>query len=113
MDSLRDWGYAKDYVECKWLILQHHTSEDFVIATGEMHSVREFCSIAFNEADIELGWVGKGIQEKGICKKPGIVLVEIDPQYFRPTEVDLLCGDTTKAPKHCQDEIHEKLLSKN
>ncbi|MCX6327730.1 MAG: GDP-mannose 4,6-dehydratase [Bacteroidia bacterium] len=97
LDALRDWGYAKDYVECMWLILQHNIPDDFVIATGEMHSVREFCTLAFKEAGIDLEWTGKGVEEKGINKKTGIVLVEIDPQYFRPAEVDLLCGDPTKA----------------
>lgn len=97
LDALRDWGYAKDYVECMWMILQHHSPDDFVIATGEMHSVREFCTLAFGMAGIKLEWVGRGIDEKGICKKTGKVVVEIDPQYFRPTEVDKLCGDSTKA----------------
>ncbi len=97
LDALRDWGYAKDYVECMWLILQHATPEDFVIATGEMHSVREFCTLAFKEAGIDLDWIRKGVNEKGINKKTGSALVEIDPQYFRPAEVDLLCGDPSKA----------------
>jgi len=97
LDALRDWGYAKDYVECMWLMLQHTKPDDFVIATGEMHSVREFCTLAFKEAGIDLEWKGKGVGEKGICKKTGNVLVEVDPQYFRPAEVDLLCGDPTKA----------------
>ena len=97
LDALRDWGYAKDYVKCMWLILQHHTPEDFVIATGEMHSVREFCTLAFQEAGIEIRWEGKGIDEKGICAKTGKILVEIDPKYFRPAEVEQLLGDPTKA----------------
>lgn len=97
LDSLRDWGYAKDYVECMWMILQHHEPEDFVIATGEMHSVREFCSIAFAEAGIDILWEGEGINEKGIDRATGKVLVEVDPKYFRPTEVDQLLGDPTKA----------------
>jgi GDPmannose 4,6-dehydratase len=97
LDSLRDWGYAKDYVECMWLILQHHTPEDFVIATGEMHTVREFCTLAFAEVGIELEWQGKGVDEKGICKKSGEVLVEVDPKYFRPTEVEQLLGNPTKS----------------
>lgn len=97
IDSKRDWGYAKDYVECMWLMLQHHTPEDFVIATGETHTVREFTTLAFKEAGIELEWVGTGVDEKGIDTATGRVLVEIDPKYFRPTEVDILLGDPTKA----------------
>lgn len=97
LSSLRDWGYAKDYVECMWLILQHDTPEDFVIATGEMHTVREFAVLAFREAGIDLCWEGEGIHEKGIDVKSGKVLVEIDPKYFRPCEVEQLLGDPTKA----------------
>lgn len=97
IDSKRDWGYAKDYVECMWLMLQHHTPEDFVIATGETHTVREFTTLAFKEAGIELEWVGNGVDEKGIDTATGRVVVEIDPKYFRPTEVDILLGDPTKA----------------
>lgn len=99
LDSLRDWGYAKDYVECMWLMLQHDEPEDFVIATGEMHSVREFCTLAFAEAGIKLKWEGIGIKEKGIDKLTGKVVVEVDPRYFRPSEVELLKGDPTKAKK--------------
>ncbi len=97
LNALRDWGYAKDYVECMWLMLQYPKPEDFVIATGEMHTVREFCTIAFQEAGIELEWKGSGIDEKGLCTKTGNVIIEIDPQYYRPTEVELLCGDPSKA----------------
>ncbi len=97
LDARRDWGYARDYVECMWLILQHETPEDFVIATGEMHSVREFCTLAFREAGIELEWQGSGVEEKGIDKATGQVLVEVDPKYFRPCEVEQLLGDPTKA----------------
>ena len=97
LDAKRDWGYAKDYVECMWLMLQHPTPEDFVIATGETHSVREFTTLAFREVGIDLEWQGEGINEKGIDKKTGKVLVEVDPKYFRPTEVDFLLGDPTKA----------------
>lgn len=97
LDALRDWGYAKDYVECMWLILQHETPEDFVIATGQMHSVREFCTMAFREAGLEIEWQGKGVDEKGIDRQTGKVLVEVDPKYFRPTEVEQLLGDPTKA----------------
>lgn len=97
LNALRDWGYAKDYIECMWLMLQHPVPEDFVIATGEMHSVREFCTLAFREAGIELEWSGDGADEKGFCKKTGNLVVEVDPEYYRPTEVDLLRGDPTKA----------------
>lgn len=97
IDSLRDWGYAKDYVECMWLILQHPEPEDFVIATGEMHTVREFCTLAFAEAGIDIKWEGTGVEEKGIDKATGRVLVEVDPKYFRPAEVEQLLGDPTKA----------------
>lgn len=97
LNSQRDWGYAKDYVECMWLMLQHETPEDFVIATGQMHSVRDFCTLAFKEAGLALEWQGKGINEKGIDRKTGKTLVEVDPKYFRPTEVDQLLGDPTKA----------------
>lgn len=97
LNSLRDWGYARDYVECMWLMLQHDTPEDFVIATGEYHSVREFCTIAFQDAGINLRWEGEGVDEKGIDIATGRVLVEVDPKFFRPTEVDQLLGDPTKA----------------
>ena len=97
LDALRDWGYAKDYVECMWLMLQHPTPEDFVIATGEMHSVREFVTKAFAEAGINIRWEGKSIDEKGIDVATGKVLVEVDPKYFRPAEVEQLLGDPTKA----------------
>lgn len=97
LNALRDWGYAKDYVECMWLMLQHHTPEDFVIATGEYHTVREFCTLAFEEAGIHLRWEGEGIHEKGVCRATGKVLVEVDPKYFRPAEVEQLLGDPTKA----------------
>jgi len=97
LDSLRDWGYAKDYVECMWLILQYERPEDFVIATGEYHTVREFTTLTFAELGIELEWTGKGADEKGIDKATGKVLVEVDPKYFRPSEVEQLLGDPTKA----------------
>lgn len=97
LDSLRDWGYAKDYVECMWLILQHETPEDFVIATGEYHTVREFCTLAFKEVGIELRWEGKWVEEKGIDVNTGRELVAVDPKYFRPAEVEQLLGDPTKA----------------
>ena len=97
LDSLRDWGYAKDYVECMWLILQNKKPEDFVIATGEQHSVREFCTLAFKEVGIELRWEGKGVDERGIDVATGKELVAVDPKYFRPAEVEQLLGDPTKA----------------
>ncbi len=124
LNSLRDWGYARDYVECMWLILQQDKPDDYVVATGQYHSVREFCTIAFKEVGIELEWQGEGVNEKGIVKsvnpellivnskqstvngkqstvnsklKIGDVLVEVDPKYFRPAEVDQLLGDPTKA----------------
>lgn len=97
LDSLRDWGYAKDYVECMWLILQYKVPEDFVIATGEYHTVREFCTLAFKEVGIDIRWEGSGINEKGINTKTGESIVEIDPKYFRPAEVEQLLGDPSKA----------------
>lgn len=97
LSALRDWGYAKDYVECMWLMLQYEKPEDFVVATGEAHSVREFCTLAFKYAGIELKWEGEGVNEKGIDVKTGKVLVEVDEKYFRPAEVEQLLGDATKA----------------
>lgn len=97
MNALRDWGYARDYVECMWLMLQHSEPEDFVIATGEQYSVRDFTTLAFREAGITLEWSGEGLDEKGICAESGKVLVEVDKRYFRPAEVETLLGDPTKA----------------
>lgn len=97
LDSKRDWGYAKDYVECMWRMLQHDTPEDFVIATGVQHTVREFTTLAFAHDGIELEWQGAGLEEKGIDKATGRVLVAVDPAWFRPTDVDDLWGDPTKA----------------
>ena len=97
LSALRDWGYARDYVECMWLMLQHDTPEDFVIATGEQHSVREFTERAFHEVGIDLRWEGEGVEERGIDIATGRVLVEVDPKYFRPAEVETLLGDPTKA----------------
>ena len=97
LDSKRDWGYAKDYVECMWLMLQHDTPEDFVIATGVQHTVREFTTLALAHNGIELEWQGSGLEEKGIDKATGKVLVEVNPAWFRPTDVDNLWGDPTKA----------------
>ena len=97
MDSLRDWGYAKDYVECMWMILQHETPEDFVIATGEQHTVRDFTEKAFAANGITIRWEGTGIDEKGYDAQTGKMLVCVNPQWFRPTDVDNLWGDPTKA----------------
>ena len=97
LNAKRDWGHAKDYVEAQWLILQQPEPDDYVIASGEQHSVREFVEMAFKEVDIEIRWEGKGVDEKGIDSKSGKVLVEVDPSYFRPTEVESLLGDPTKA----------------
>ncbi len=99
LDSLRDWGYAKDYVECMWLILQHKTPEDFVIATGVQHSVREFATLAFKHAGIELRWEGEGIEEKGANVKTGDVVVAVSPDFYRPTDVVNLLGDPSKAKR--------------
>ena len=114
LNSLRDWGYAKDYVECMWLILQQPQPDDFVIATGQYHTVRDFCTLAFKEAGIDLRWQGDGVNEKGVCiadrrresfsagpqtDLTGKVLVEVDPKYFRPAEVDQLLGDPSKAQR--------------
>lgn len=97
LDAKRDWGFAGDYVEAMWLMLQQEKPDDYVIATGETHTVRDFCQLSFQESGIALRWEGKGIEEKGIDEETGRVLVEIDPAYFRPTEVELLLGDPSKA----------------
>ncbi len=97
LDARRDWGYAPEYVEAMWRMLQQDTPDDFVIATGETRSVREFATLAFARAGMPLRWEGHGVEERGVCEADGRVLVEIDPAYFRPTEVDLLLGDPTKA----------------
>jgi GDP-mannose 4,6-dehydratase len=97
LSSLRDWGYARDYVECMWLILQNERPDDFVIATGEQHSVRDFATLAFHYVGIELRWEGEGADEKGIDKATGRVLVEVSPDFYRPTDVVNLWGDPTKA----------------
>ncbi|MCC5464097.1 GDP-mannose 4,6-dehydratase [Pelosinus baikalensis] len=99
LDAKRDWGYAKDYVEAMWLILQQEKPEDFVVATGQTHKVRHFVEAALREVDIEVEWQGSGVNEKGFDRATGKVLVEVDQRYFRPTEVDLLLGDPTKAQK--------------
>ena len=97
LNALRDWGYAPDYVECMWLILQQPEPDDYVIATGEYHSVREFATLAFRHAGIELRWEGEGLNEKGYDIASGRCLIEVDPRFFRPAEVDELLGDPTKA----------------
>ena len=99
LDAKRDWGHAKDYVEGMWLILQNKNPDDFVLATGKSYSVREFCEAAFNKIDIDIKWVGKGLKEKGLDKKNNKVLIQVDSRYFRPTEVDYLMGDASKAYK--------------
>ncbi len=99
LSSLRDWGYAKDYVRCMWLIMQQDTPEDYVIATGVQHSVREFCYYAFKYAGIEIEFKGEGMDEKGIDKKTGKVLIEVSPDFYRPTDVVNLWGDASKAKK--------------
>lgn len=99
LNSKRDWGYAKDYVECMWKILQYKKPDDFVIATGETRTVREFCTLAFLYCGIDLEWTGEGVDEKGIDKKTGKVLVSVDEAFFRPAEVDLLLGDPQKSKK--------------
>ena len=97
LDALRDWGYAKDYVECMWLMLQHNEPDDFVVATGEQYSVRDFCTRAFKRAGIELRWEGTGVEEKGVDVSTGKIVVEVSPKFFRPTDVVTLLGNPTKA----------------
>lgn len=97
LDAKRDWGYAKDYVEAMWMMMQHDKADDYVIATGETHSVREFAELSANELGMKIEWRGKGIDEEGVDQVSGKTIVKIDPKYFRPTEVDLLIGDPTKA----------------
>ena len=99
MDAKRDWGFAGDYVEGMWRILQQEKPGDYVLATNETHTVREFVELAFKEVGIDLKWQGTGVDEKGIDKKTGKVLVDVNPKYFRPAEVELLWGDCTKAEK--------------
>lgn len=100
LDAKRDWGYAKDYVEGMWRILQHDKADDFVLATGKTTSVRDFVTLAFREVGIEIEWEGSGVNERGRCSKTGNILVEVSPKYFRPAEVDLLLGDPSKAKEH-------------
>ncbi|WP_186429886.1 GDP-mannose 4,6-dehydratase [Clostridium sp. BSD9I1] len=99
LDAKRDWGFAGDYVEGMWMMLQNDKPKDYVLATGETHTVREFADLSFKEVGIELEWIGKGIDEKAIDKRTGKVLVDVNPRYFRPTEVDLLLGDPSKVEK--------------
>ena len=99
LEAKRDWGFAGDYVEGMWLMLQQEKPDDYVLATNETHTVREFVELAFREAGIEIEWRGKGLEEKGYCRKTGKLLVDVDPQYFRPAEVELLWGDSSKAER--------------
>lgn len=99
LDALRDWGYAKDYVECMWLMLQYDKPEDFVIATGEQYSVRDFCNLAFKYVGIDLEWSGEGINERAVDKKTGELIIRVNPEYFRPTDVVTLLGNPDKAKK--------------
>lgn len=117
LDAERDWGHAKDYVEGMWLMMQQETPEDYVLSTGKKISVREFCNMAFKFLDIQIDWIGSGKDEKGIDKKTAKVIVEIDPEYFRPTEVDQLLGDSTKAktklgwiPKYTVEELCKEMV---
>lgn len=113
LDAKRDWGHAKDYVEAMWLMMQQNTPEDYVIASGETHTVREFVEQAFSVVDIEIEWSGNGIEEKGINKQNNKILVEINPKYFRPSEVDLLWGNPEKAIKNLNWKLKisfEKLI---
>ncbi|MBZ9570685.1 GDP-mannose 4,6-dehydratase [Methanobrevibacter sp. TMH8] len=118
LDASRDWGHAKDYVESMWRILQHEKPDDFVIATGETHTVRDFVNLAFKQVGIDLIWEGSGINEKGINSDNNEVLIEVDPKYFRPSEVDLLLGDPTKAknelgwkPKISFDQLVKEMVA--
>jgi GDPmannose 4,6-dehydratase len=118
LDAQRDWGHAKDYVEGMWLMMQQEEADDYVLATGKTYSVKYFCELAFKHVDIELEWKGEGVDEKGIDKKTGKVLIEVDPKYFRPTEVDLLIGDPSKAKaklgwenKHSLEQLVEEMMA--
>jgi len=116
LSAQRDWGYAPDFVQCMWLILQHKQPDDFVIATGKMYTVREFCTHAFRRAGIELDWQGTGVEEKGVDRKTGKTLVAVDPRYFRPTEVEQLLGNPAKAVRELgwnpQQTSFEQLVQK-
>ena len=118
LDSKRDWGHAKDYVEGMWRMLQQKEAEDFVLATGRTTTIRDFVAMAFREAGYELAWTGKGVQEKGLDAKTGKVLVSVDPTYFRPTEVELLLGDASKAraklgwaPSHSLEDLVKDMMA--
>ncbi|MCL4490591.1 MAG: GDP-mannose 4,6-dehydratase [Nitrospirae bacterium] len=118
LNAKRDWGHAQDYVEGMWLILQQSEPDDFVLATGKTHSIREFLGLAFKEVGIEIEWEGEGVDEKGINKETGEILVQVDPKYFRPTEVDILLGDNTKAreklgwsPKHTLKDLVRSMVA--
>jgi GDPmannose 4,6-dehydratase len=118
MSAKRDWGHAKDYVEGMWLVLQQSKPEDFVLATGCTTTVRDFCRMAFGEAGIDIEFIGDGMDEKGIDKSTGEIIIEIDPKYFRPTEVDFLLGDASKAreklgwkPKYTLDMIVKEMIN--
>ncbi|MFN1835349.1 GDP-mannose 4,6-dehydratase [Balneola sp. MJW-20] len=118
LDAKRDWGHAKDYVEGMYMIMQQEEPEDYVLATGEMHTVRSFCEKAFNAVDIEIAWEGEGVNEVGINKATGKNIIEIDPKYFRPTEVDLLLGNPEKAnkklgwkPKHNLEDLVNDMVN--
>lgn len=118
LDAERDWGHAKDYVEGMWMMLQQKEADDYVLATGKKITVRKFVELAFAEVGITLKWEGSGVNEKGIDTKTGKVLVEVDPEYFRPTEVDLLIGDATKAkqnmgwePKHTLEQLVKEMMA--
>ena len=117
LDAERDWGHAKDYIEGMWLMMQQDTPEDYVLSTGKKISVRDFCTMAFKHLDIQVEWIGTGKDERGIDKKTGKVIVEIDPEYFRPTEVDQLLGDSTKArtklgwkPKYTVEDLCKEMV---
>lgn len=117
LEAKRDWGHAKDYIEGMYLMLQQDEPEDYVLATGETHTVRDFCERAFRHSGIDLEWIGEGLEEKGVNAQTGDTVVEIDPRYFRPAEVDLLIGDATKAreklgwsPKYTFDELIEEMV---
>jgi GDPmannose 4,6-dehydratase len=118
LDAKRDWGHAKDYVEGMWMILQQKEPEDFVLATGEMHSVREFVEKSFNHIGKQIEWRGAGVEEVGVCTSTGKEVVAVDPSYFRPTEVDLLLGDASKArsklgwtPKYGFDALVAEMMN--
>jgi GDPmannose 4,6-dehydratase len=99
MEAKRDWGHAKDYVEGMWRMLQQDTSDDYVLATGEAYSVRQFVELSFAELGMTIAWKGSGLDEEGVCEESGKTVVRIDPRYFRPTEVEFLLGDASKARK--------------